>query len=156
MLVQALDAKIGEKLTAIGLLADEVLDGALVGNSHGLLLDGSATIVEALRLVHGALQGVVLPAEHVIGVCAVSLLALEAPDEGVWPRGPQAVELGGVPNSLVGQLGHADGMAGGASRGVGESIIFDGVEHMRLVVGGIKVLAVPASRFLVSISAIHG
>jgi hypothetical protein len=139
-------------MITLGLLADEVLDGALVGNSHGLLLDGSATIVEALGLVHGALKGIALPAEHVVGVCAESVLALEAPDEGVGATGPQAVELGGVPNSLVGQLGHTDGMAGWARWGVGESIVFDGVEHMRLVVGGIEVLAIPASRFLVSIS----
>jgi hypothetical protein len=63
------------KLTAISLLADLILDRALVGHGHGLLLDGTAAIIEALGLVHGALQGITLPAEHIVGVRAVTLLS---------------------------------------------------------------------------------
>ena len=51
----------GEELTAVNVLLDKVLDGALVGLGHGLLLDGAAAVVEALGLVHCALEGVALP-----------------------------------------------------------------------------------------------
>lgn len=134
------------KHTSVSFLADKVIDGALVGSGHGLLRDGTAAIVEAVVLVHGALERVVLPAEHVVGVGAVPTGALEAPHEGVGgTRRPQAVEFGCVPDRLVGQLRHANGVGGRAGGGVRKAVLCDGVVHVRLVVGAVKVLAIPAS-----------
>ena len=77
-----------EVLTSVGLLADHVRDGAAVGDVHGLLLDRAAAVVEALGLVHGALERVSLPAEEVVTVRAVSrtvipLLASTLPTCGI-------------------------------------------------------------------------
>lgn len=69
-------------LTSICFLLDSLFDGALVCNAHLLLCDGTAAIIEAFGLVHGALKRVALPAKHVIGVGA-SCRTLEAPHEGV-------------------------------------------------------------------------
>lgn len=137
--------EISPKLTSVSLLVDHVLDLALVGGGHGLLGDGSAAIVEALGLVHGALEGISLPAEHVVSVGAVAL-ALEAPHERVGgARRPHAVERGGVPHGLEGHLRRPDGVGGRARSSVGEAVRVDGVVHVRLVVGAVKVLAIPAS-----------
>ncbi len=158
----------GHPHTAVNVLLDKVLDGALVGLGHGLLLDGAAAIVEALGLVHGALQGVTLPAvipdyrlaiklqdergrrgyipKHVVGVSA-GAIALKRPHERVLVLGrvPEVVELGRIPLNLEGDLRHADRVARGARRRVGEALASDRVVHVALVVWGIEVLAVPAS-----------
>lgn len=87
--------------TAFSLLADHVLNRALVGDRHSLLGDGTAAIVEALGLVHRALERVALPTKHVVGVGAVAV-AFEAPHERVRGAGrPHAVELAGVPRLPV-------------------------------------------------------
>jgi len=71
--------------------------------------------------------------------------ALEAPDERVRSAAsPQAVELGGVPSGLERDLRDADGVRRGAGRSVGEALRVNRVVHVRLVVGAVKVLAVPA------------
>lgn len=70
------------KLTSINWLANEVLHSALGGSGHRLFCDSTTTIIEALRLGHGTLERITLPAEHVIGVGAGSS-SLKAPDEGV-------------------------------------------------------------------------
>ena len=67
------------RLTAVSLLVNHVCDLALVGDVHGLLLDGAAAVVEAFGLVHGALERIALPAKQVIGVGAVAAATLEAP-----------------------------------------------------------------------------
>lgn len=69
--------------TSVYLLADKVLDSALVGSSHWLLSDGAAAIVEALGLIHGPLERVALPSEHVIRMGTIALGSLVAPDEGI-------------------------------------------------------------------------
>lgn len=156
-------------LTSVCLLLNRLLNGALVRNAHLLLCDGTASIIEAFGLVHGALKRVALPAKHVIGVGA-SCGTLEAPYVGVGcSRGPHAVELRRVPNSFESDLykeisvtsysgldspikspkgtnlWHADRVSGWARARVDEPVLGDGVVHMRLVVWTVEVLAVPAS-----------
>jgi hypothetical protein len=129
------------------LLANEVLDSTFVRNIHLLLLNGAAAIVEALRLVHGLLQSIALPSEHVIGVGTVSGgTAFKAPHEWVGTAGrPHAVELGCIPDGLKGHLWHADWVRGWALGRVGETLGVDGVVHVGFVVWAVEVLAVPAS-----------
>ncbi len=57
-------------------------NGAQVGGSHSLLLNSTAAVVEALRLVHSALERISLPAEHIIGM-GTSACTLEAPDKRI-------------------------------------------------------------------------
>lgn len=123
--------------TSFSRLANKVLNGAPVCDLHILLLDGAAAIVKAFGLVHGLLQGIALPAEHVVGVGPVAGGAsLEAPNEGVGStRRPQAVELGGVPYGLERHLWYADRVGCGAFRCVGETLGSDCVVHVILVVG---------------------
>ena len=125
---------------------DHVRNLALVGNSHRLRGSRAAAGVEALGLVHSALKCVTLPAEHVVGVSTKSASTLEAPYEGVGARSPQAVELGRIPNSLVDYLWHANRVGCWAWASVDEASSRDSVVHMRLMVGAIEVLAIPASR----------
>jgi len=78
--------------------------------------------------------------------------ALETPDEGIrGARRPHAVELGRVPDGLVGQLRHADGVGSRARGRVGEAVAGDGVVHVRLVVWAVEVLAVPAAKNCLSV-----
>lgn len=62
-----------------------------------------------------------------------------------------AVELGRVPDGFVGDLRHPDRMRCRARRSSHEAVLGDGVVHMGLMVGAVKVLSVPASKGLVSI-----
>ena len=111
----------GKKLTSVSLLANHVINRTLTRHAHGLLLNSAAPVVEALGLVHGALQRVALPPEHVVGVGAVSG-PFEAPDERVRRAGgPHGVELAGVPDRLEGHLGDAHGVRGRAGGRVGEA-----------------------------------
>lgn len=57
-----------------------------------------------------------------------------------------AVELGCVPDGLVSHLWHPDGMRRRACRSGQETIRSDGVVHVSLVVGAVKVLSIPASK----------
>ena len=134
----------GNRLTASSVFANEILDGAFARLGHGLLLQNTTPIVEAFRLIHGPLQGIALPAEHVIGMGAEPR-AFVAPHEWVLSAGwPHAVELGGVPDSFEGDLRHPDGVGRRALGRVGEPVGIDGVVHVRLVVRAVEVLAVPA------------
>jgi len=91
------------------------------------------------------LKGITLPAEHVIGMSTIGA-TLEAPDEWVGgARCPHAVELGGIPGCLEGDLWHTDRMRCWASTGIYETLRADSVVHMRLVIRAVEVLAVPAS-----------
>lgn len=67
------------KLTSVSLLTNHILDGALVGGGHSLFRNRTAPVIEALGFVHSTLERIALPAEHIIGVSAVSTSALEAP-----------------------------------------------------------------------------
>lgn len=164
--------------TSINVLLHKVLDGALVGVSHGLLLNRATAVVEAFRLVHGALERVALPSvrkvrsaidrkskrekqgdlpKEIIGVGARAV-ALERPNEGVLILGgiPEAVEDGRIPLNLKRNLGYANRVGCRAGRGVGEALAGDGVIHVALVVGAVQALAVPASVFnTVSKSPMH-
>jgi hypothetical protein len=59
-----------ETLTAVDVLINGVLDGALVGLVDRL---GGDAVAKQGRGVHGALEGVALPPEDVVAVRAVSL-----------------------------------------------------------------------------------
>lgn len=200
--IRCQDVSDQNQLTSINLFADEVLNSALIGLRHGLLLDRAAAVIEALGLVHGALQCVTLPAEHVIGV-GTGRSTLEAPQEGIPVlRGiPKTVErccvpcdfecyplildlaytrFGGVMwafqelsswgNDLGAQelrslhklwapfeelsmlwddlLWDSDRVGVGALWSIVEVLRVDGVVHVRLVIGAVEVLAIPAARFL--------
>jgi hypothetical protein len=72
--------------------------------------------------------------------------AFKAPYEGVRAaRRPHAVELARVPDGLECDLRDADGVGGRAFGRVGETFRGYGVVHVRGVVGGVEVDAVPAS-----------
>lgn len=138
-----------QTLTSIDVLLDDLLSSALVHLSDGLRLERLAVLagVEHARRVHGALERIALPAEHVIGVGAVGMafLVAVAEDEGVGAVGwPHVLKLGSVPERLVGELGHANGVR---RRALGACAEAGGlrVVHVRLVVGAIKILAVPAA-----------
>jgi hypothetical protein len=133
--------------TSISLLADEVLDSAPVRHIHLLFLDGSTAIIEALGLIHSLLQSITLPSEHVIGVGTIaSGTAFKAPHEWVGTaRRPHAIELGRIPDSLEGHLGHTDWMRRGALGCAVEAFGVYGVIHVRFVIWAVEVLAIPAS-----------
>lgn len=77
---------------------------------------------------------------------AVALAVVVAQGEGLRAvRGPHAVELGRVPERLVGHLRDADRVRGRAGVGVLERVLHR-VVHVGLVVRAVDVLAVPASR----------
>lgn len=86
---------------------------------------------------------------------AIAPSSLEAPDEGVGSaRRPQAVELGCVPDSLVCQLRHTNGVRGWTRWSVGEAVVLDCVEHVGLVVRAVEVLSIPAT-IRTSLEPIH-
>ena len=59
------------RLTAFIVLLDKALDGALVGLVKGLGGQALASGAEA-AVVHGVLQGIVLPAKNVVAVLSVA------------------------------------------------------------------------------------
>ena len=138
------------KLTAVKLLVHHGIDLAGVHGANGLRLERSAVLagVEHAGRVHGALQRIALPAKEVVGVGAEAASIAVAEDEGVAAiRGPVIGELLGVPERLVGDLGHADGVRSRAGAAVLERLL-DRVVHVRLVVGRVEVLAIPAAVFV--------
>jgi len=127
-----------------------VLGLASIHCRHILTLKRLAVLarIEHAAAVHRALQAVALPAKHVISVRAprMTLLIAVAEHERVAAiLGPHVLEHGGVPERLVGELRHADGVgfracgAGGKTGGLR-------IVHVSLVVGGVEVNAVPAAR----------
>jgi hypothetical protein len=125
----------------------ERLDSALVHHSHILRLQRPSILagLEHAWGIHSALERVALPAEEVIGMRAVALLVTIAQEERVRTvLGPHGVELSCIPQSLVGYLRHAYGVRGRAWAGRLECLFHRAI-HMRLMVGAIEVLAVPAS-----------
>lgn len=118
-------------LTSINRLTNHILDCALVGNGHVLLGDRSTSIISTLRLVHGTLKSITLPAKHVIGMSSVPTGTLETPYEGVsLACSPKVVELGGIPDSLINDLWGADWMRCGARAGIKEAVLGNGVIHV--------------------------
>ena len=136
------------ELTSVDVLLDEALDGALVHLGRGLRLERPAVLagIEHAGRVHGPLERVTLPTEDVVGMGAVAVIIAVAHGERLGAvGGPKAVELGGVPESLVGNLGHADGVRGRAGTSSHESSTA-GIVHVGLVVRAVLVLSIPASK----------
>jgi hypothetical protein len=91
-----------------------------------------------------------LPAKDIIGVLAVAVVVTSGEIEGLLDTlgpGRLVVELGGVPDDLEHQLRDTDGVGGWAVAAEAEEGggPVDGVGDVVLVVGGIEVLAIPAS-----------
>lgn len=77
---------------------------------------------------------------------AVAAATLKAPNKWIGgARRPHAVEFGGIPDSLVGYLRHANWVGGRAWWSICEAVACDRVVHVRLVVRAVKVFAIPAS-----------
>lgn len=141
-------------LTSINLINDRLLNHTsvlLLGTLHQQRSAPvrSAIPEEAVR-VHGPLQRISLPPKHVITVSRVTRFVAGAPDKRLaavlWPEG-LVVEHCSVPHGLVSHLRHADRMRSRAGRSNSEPSLAR-VVHVRHVVRGIKVLAVPASATL--------
>lgn len=140
-----------------------------------------AVVVEVAALVHGPLEGVVLPAEDVVTVGSGAtviggdrlanatgkrtergdgekkgLPEIHGVDEGVRAvRGPETLvgELGDVPHELEHDLGKLDGVGSGAVAATGGTTEATGsVGDVGLVVDGVEVLAVPAANQIMRIS----
>jgi len=124
-------------------LMDAALDGARVRLGHALSLD---PVAKQGGGVHGALECISLPAKEVIGVGTITFAVVKAPDKGLRVvRGPQGlvVEHGRIPHGFKSDLGHPDRMRGRAGAGSYKCTLAS-VVHVILVVGAVKVLAVPA------------
>jgi len=147
--VQNLLGPTEQLLTSIraDVLADHILDLASVHCRDALRLERSSVLagLEHASVVHGALEGVTFPSENVISVSSVATAVVVAHEERVLAvGGPHVGELGSVIQGLVSDLRYTDGMRGGARAGVLECVS-DGVEHVRLMVGRVEGLAIPAS-----------
>ena len=97
--------------TPIKLLLNHIINNTLVLLRDALRLERRAANVAVG--VHGLLQRVVLPPEHVIGVGREPGLVAAGPDEGLAAVcGPVilVVELGRVPDCLEEELGDLDGV----------------------------------------------
>jgi hypothetical protein len=80
-------------------------------------------------------------------VGTIAVLVTKAQDKGVLAvLGPHGVELSCIPQSLIGNLRYPDWVRGWARASRLERFFYR-VVHMRLVVGTVKVLAVPASSY---------
>lgn len=148
-----------DSLTSLGILAHHVLDLASIHGRDALGFERISVLagIEHATVIHGALERISLPSEYVVGMSAESTSVIVTHDEWVWcALWPLAVELSGVPQCLVGDLWHTDGMGGGAWSVILESIA-NGVIHVRLVVGRIEGLAIPAPSvmWVLSRSALH-
>jgi hypothetical protein len=102
--------------------------------------------------VHGFLERVSLPAEDVINVSSVALAVASAPNK--WLRavhGPVGfvVELSCIPESLIGELEHANGMRSWARIGRGKDHCLSQYRtcDVFLVVGAVEVLLILASSY---------
>ena len=117
----------------------------MVGLGHAL---DRKTVTEQRPRVHGPLESVILPSEEIVPVGTVADAVVVAPDEWLravlGPLGP-VVELGGVPHGFKSHLGHANWVRCRARAGGDESSPVR-VVHVVLVVRGIEVLAIPASK----------
>jgi hypothetical protein len=121
--------------------------GAVDGLGVLLALEGAAGVAGALG-VHGLLEGVALPAEQVVAVDAHARLVAHAPEEGLAAVGRPVllvVELPGVEHDLVHDLRDLDRV-----RSRARAARLEGargrVGDVRLVVGRVERLAVPARR----------
>jgi hypothetical protein len=126
---------------------DLTLNLALIHRASALRLEWPSVLasVEHAGIIHGLLERIALPAESVIGVSSKALRITGAEDERLSVCGPRKViETSRIPQGLVGELGHTDGMRRGAGTSIGERISCS-VEHVRLMVRGIDVLSVPAT-----------
>jgi len=138
-----------EKLTLLvtNLLTRRLALGALDGLLVILALQSFAVVIGALG-VHGALEGIALPAKEVVTVDTVPGVVTVAPPERLRAVGGPlglVVELARVVHDLVHDLGDLDGMRGRAGATALEAAR-GWVGNVRLVVGAVSVLAIPAGR----------
>ena len=113
----------------VDILLNLCLDRALVHVIDSLRLERPAVLapLEHARRVHGALQRVALPAKEVVGVGPEPLAVAVAEHKGVGAvSGPEAGELGGVPEGLVRDLGDAHGVGCWAGAGWVEGFFYLG------------------------------
>lgn len=105
----------------------------------------------AARCVHGALKSITLPAKDVIGMLTIAGLVTGGESKRLlsvgWPFS-LVVELGGIPDNLVHQLGNADRVGGRAvaTKTQESGGTADGIGNVVLVVGAVQVLSIPAGR----------
>lgn len=121
-------------LTAVDFLVNGDLLAALVALRDGLGLELRA--VDVAVGVHGLLESVALPAEHVVTVISISGRVTEGPDEGLAAVGRPVVgvvERACVPDDLVKELGDLDRMGRGAGTAALEGTT--GVRDVARVVG---------------------
>jgi len=134
---------------SVGILVDEGLDGAGLHLVNRLREEAAALGAEAAALVHGLLERVVLPAEDVVTVLAEAGVVAHREIEGLARRRPErpVVELGCVPDHLVHELRDLDWVSRRAGAWSAEEVgrARVGVGDVVLVVGRVKVLAVPAA-----------
>lgn len=135
------------------ILTNHCLDSASLGCVNRLRLELRTLGTHAARRVHGRLQRISLPAEDIVGVLTQAGGVAGAEDEwllvivlGGWPQ-RLVVELGGVPDDLVHQLRDPDrvGRRAGSAQAQEGGRSTDGVRDVVFVIGGVKILAVPAA-----------
>lgn len=150
VVIQRRSGEKGEQLTSVVVLVDGPLDAALGAGGNVLGLEGGALGAHAARRVHGLLQGVALPAKDVVGVLPEPRVVARAEVEGLRAvRRPVVgvVERRRVPDHLVHELRDAHRVRRRAVPAQAEEgrRTARRVRHVRLVVGAVQVLAVPAS-----------
>jgi hypothetical protein len=140
----------GEKgLTVISacILTDHVGDLASIHLIYALRQERPSVLatLEHTPRVHGALERVTLPSEDIVGMSTITAAIVIAHDKRVGVALlPHTIELGCIPQSLVGELRDTDGVRGWAWPGVLEGVP-NSVVHVGHVVWGIEGLAIPAS-----------
>jgi hypothetical protein len=134
-------------------LANKVLDLASVHWLNSLRLERPSVLagIEIAIRVHSLLERITLPAEYVVSMGTKAPAITVGEDEGVLAvSGPHVVETCGIPQGLETDPGYTNGMGGWARACVLERLgrrsgVDNGVEHVRLMIGAVKVLAIPAS-----------
>jgi hypothetical protein len=147
VLAQDCQTQLKTQLTSIDVLIDRALHLTRVHRTDRLTLQRLPVLtgLEHAFVVHGLLQRVVFPAKEVISMCTIALVVIVRQEERVGAvLGPHVVELRGIPERLVCDLWHADGMGSRAGFGISEGFVLR-VVHVVLMVGGVDVFAVPAA-----------
>jgi len=96
------------------------------------------------RIVHGTLQRISAPPEQIIRMSPIPVIIHIRPNKRLrsifWPH---VIKRGRIPHRFVRDLRHTDRVGTGTWTCFAEAA-FGGTVHMRLVVGAIEILAVPA------------
>lgn len=139
------------------LLVDARSNLARLGRVDDLVLEVLALGAHAVGGVHALLQLVILPAENVVAVLAEARVVAVAEVEGLRAvGGPEALVVEGrrVPDDFVHELWNADWVRGRAAAAEAEEVggAAGRVGDVRLVIGRVEVLAVPAAVWVLVIS----